>query len=193
MFKSKYLAYTEYTDEALMRLIADKNQAALEELYGRYGSRMYRYFLKALQFQTEKAADFTQDLFLKIIEQPRAFDPDRSFKTWIFTIAANMCRNEFRNTSNRSRAVWIMEDQWTEDHAPGIDSPVLGQYLEVALSKLDEGHRQCFLLRYQEEMSVKEISEMMQCPEGTVKSRLFYALRRLASILKMVKKDIYLL
>lgn len=187
------MQYQEYTDEALMRLITGKDQAALEELYGRYGSRMYRYFLKTLNFQTEKAADFTQDLFLKIIEKPGAFDPNRSFKTWIFTVAANMCRNEFRNSAHRSQAVLEIDDQLTEDHAPALDSPVLGSYIDVALGKLEEAHRQCFLLRYQEEMSIREISEMMQCPEGTVKSRIFYALRKLSDVLKMVKKDIYLL
>ena len=56
-----------------------------------------------------------------------------------------------------------------------------------AIDSLDEKHRQCFLLRHQQGCSIKEISEIIQCPEGTVKSRLHYALKHLSGKLRKVR------
>ena len=56
--------------------------------------------------------------------------------------------------------------------------------LDEALKHLSETHREVFVLRYQEELSIKEISEIMTCSEGTVKSRIFYALRKLSQRLQ---------
>lgn len=58
------------------------------------------------------------------------------------------------------------------------------KHLALALEQLDETQRQCFVLRYQEEMSLKEIADIQDCPEGTVKSRLFYTIKKLSGKLR---------
>ena len=61
-----------------------------------------------------------------------------------------------------------------------MDNEIFNQHLQEAINKLDERHRLCFILRYQEEKSVAEISDVLGCPLGTVKSRVHYALKKLA-------------
>jgi len=68
-----------------------------------------------------------------------------------------------------------------------LDRSLFTARLTDALEELEDIHRTCFILRYQEELSIKEISEVMDCPEGTVKSRLYYALRKLSDKLQVFR------
>jgi RNA polymerase sigma-70 factor, ECF subfamily len=65
-----------------------------------------------------------------------------------------------------------------------VDLQQFNASLQKALNQLEEAHREVFLLRYQQDFSIKEISETLQVPEGTVKSRLFYASKKLATMLQ---------
>ena len=89
------------SDEALMADIVRREERAFAVLYDRYSPRMYRFFMRMFWQDAEKSADFTQELFLKIIEKPHLFQPGRSFRTWIYTIAGNLCKNEFRRLKIR--------------------------------------------------------------------------------------------
>lgn len=83
-------------------------------MYDRYSPRMYRFFFRMLWRDAGKAEDFTQEIFLKIIEKPQLFDPERNFKTWIYTLASNLCKNEYRRPPPP-------EMSWEE--------PVLGRFI----------------------------------------------------------------
>jgi RNA polymerase sigma-70 factor, ECF subfamily len=171
------------SDEALMRQIAEGCEASFGELYDRYGVRMHRYFYRMLGQNAERADDFTQDLFLKLIEKRALYDPGRRFSTWLYTVAGNMVKNEYRRIS-RIPELPEFPEAFSENFSEDFDSQLFEQKLQVALDGLDEIQRQCFVLRYQEELSVKEIAEILDCPEGTVKSRLFYTLKKLAGKLR---------
>ena len=93
-----------------------------------------------------------------------------------------MCKNEYRRNS-RAKPTIDLDDSLKkiEPRAPGlIDQEIFNQHLQSAINKLDDKHRLCFILRYQEEKTVTEISEVLNCPPGTVKSRLHYTLKKLA-------------
>lgn len=167
------------SDEALMQAIARRDERAFAVLYDRYGPRMYRYFLRMLWRDAAKAEDFTQELFLKIIEKPHLYNPDRRFRTWIYTVASNLCKNEYRRPQLPD-TYFEQEDIWTEELPEMIDNQLFEQHLRSAIDQLSATHHQCFVLRYQEELSVAEIAEIVGCPEGTVKSRLHHALRQVA-------------
>lgn len=174
------------SDEALMQAIARRNEQAFAVLYDRYGPRMYRFFLRMLWGDAAKAEDFTQEVFLKIIEKPQLFNPERNFRTWIYVMASNLCKNEYR----RPRAAEVPLEQtdiWEEDLPEKLDKQLFEADLQASIARLSPAHRQCFVLRYQEELSVAEISEIMDCPEGTVKSRLHYALQQVSSQLEAWK------
>jgi len=80
--------------------------AAFDELYARYQKRLLYYFYRMLGNSNEKAGDFLQDIFMKIIERPNHFDASRRFRTWLFSVAHNMCKNEYRRLSIRKNVVW---------------------------------------------------------------------------------------
>lgn len=167
------------SDETLMRGIARHEERAFAALYDRYSPRMYRFFLRMLARDAAKAEDFTQELFLKIIEKPHLFNPDRNFRTWIYALAYNLCKNEYR----RNRPVETEADylEIIEENIPErIDNELFERDLRASIEQLSAAHHQCFVLRYQEELSVAEIAEIVGCPEGTVKSRLHHAIRQVA-------------
>lgn len=167
------------TDPALMQAIAQGDERAFAELYRRYGRRMYRFFYRMLRRDAGRAEDFTQELFLKIIERPQAYDPARAFPAWLYTVATNLCKNEYRRQSRSP----VELTEWFEEREAAfmpetIDGQLLDHQLRAAIDSLEEPHRQCFILRYQESLSVRDIADIVGCPEGTVKSRLHYALRQ---------------
>lgn len=181
--------YEKQSDAALMQQLAANNRDAFSEIYRRYGNRMYGYFYRMLGQNTLKAEDFCQELFLKVLEKNKQFDPAASLKTWLYTIAANMVKNEYRRLGRRPQLVPL--DQLSlraavEGGGIELDQKIFNQQLQSAILQLEPPHRTCFVLRYQEELSIKEISEIVGCPEGTVKSRIHYALRKLSKRLQAV-------
>ncbi len=175
-------------DSELMRLVRNKDQEAFTELYNRYSAKLYNFFLRMLDKDEAKAQDFTHDLFLTIIEQPERFDLQRRFDTWFFHLAYNMCKNEYRRMTVRSdyRRNAVTQEPFTSETAGhGHDRRVFTAALDAHLEKLDELHKSVFLLRYQQELPLYEISKILDCPEGTVKSRLFNAIRKLAVRLRV--------
>lgn len=172
-----------------MRAIGKLKPNAFDELYERYSERIFRYFLRMLSKNEDIANDFTQEIFLKVIESPNAYDSSRNFSTWFFSVAHNMCKNEYRKQSVRGNMVRL--DPHHEDIArlePGFenyDKEVFKHHLNRLLSQMDPEHKEVFILKIQEEMSIKEISVVMNCPEGTVKSRLHYTIKKLTAELSM--------
>jgi RNA polymerase sigma-70 factor, ECF subfamily len=179
--------YDSESDEKLMVLVAASgDERAFTELYRRYAQRLYRFFLRMLWGDNARAEDFCQEFFLKIIEKPKSFDPARSFSTWAFSVAANMCKNEYR----RRQVIQIghfpkIGVEGAYEFCPeALDQPLYEQRLQRAIDQLDLPHRQCFVLRYQEELSLKQVSEILDCPEGTVKSRTHHAVIKITKTLE---------
>lgn len=174
------------SDEQLMARVARGDQRAFSVVYDRHNAALYRYFHRMLWKDREKAEDFVQDFFMKIIKSPDAFDPKRKFSTWMYSVAHNMCKNEYRRMEIRQptdyeKAAGKAEGDHGDQFGHRIDRKAFMNRLTGELDQLDENHRTTFLLRYEENFSIREISEVLDCSEGTVKSRLFYTLRRLST------------
>lgn len=182
--------YSDSSDEDLMRLCAKGDSRAFNEIYERYSSRLLNYFYRMLWKDREKAEDFMQDLFTKIINKPELYNPERSFKTWLYSVANNMCKNEYKKQEVRKNTSTGLENHVVVGHTgeelvKGLDKQKFNEVLYHELDQMDEKHRSTFLMRYKDEMSIKEISEILEISEGTVKSRVFYTLKKLAPKLKM--------
>ena len=178
--------YASRSDEQLMALVGRGEIPAFDELYCRYGKRLLFYFYKMLAQDEPKAQDFLHDLFLKIVERPELFSPERKFSTWIFSVAHNMCKNEYRRV-RRHDTIDLEFDAMPvdpDDMIESIDREAFGAMLALELDALDEEQRTTFLLRYREQFSIREISDVLGCAEGTVKSRLYYTAKKLAARLK---------
>lgn len=165
-----------------MSFICHNKVEAFNELYSRYSKRMLYYFFRMLGSDKEKAQDFLQDLFLKVVEKPEMFNTKRKFSTWLFSVAHNMCKNEYRSQQVRK----VIDKTGNTETAMGsikevdIDLKDFTEKLYYALDEIDENHKTAFLLRHREGFSIKEIGEALGCPEGTVKSKLFYTIKKLS-------------
>lgn len=189
IFRNKY---KKFSDEKLMGCIQRGDTSAFNELYDRYSKRLLSYFFRELGGDQGKAQDFLQDVFLKIVEKPELFNAEKSFSTWIFTVAYNMCKNEYRRLAvreiveNNPDMDEVLQDCESEYHPSEkrVDQKAFEKALLTELDKLDDGHRTAFLLRHQQNLSIRKIGEVLGCSEGTVKSRLFYTTQKLAAKLK---------
>ena len=183
------IVYKTESDENLMRAMARGDKRAFDEIYTRYADSLKRYFKRMLWQDELKAEDFVHDIFAKLIRKPDYFDVSRSFKTWVFSVACNMCKNEYKKQSIRKGTSLDIEDHYSlSDTRVNVLNEVemnqFGVAYEEKLGQLKPEHREVFTLRHMDGLSIKEIAEIVQANEGTVKSRLFYATKQLAEKLK---------
>ena len=178
----------QLSDEELMKLLSKGNQKAFDEIYLRYSDVLFGYFMKMLARDKEKCEDMVHDLFAKIIRKPDYFNVNRSFRTWVFSVACNMCKNEYKRMSVRKHVSNDFEPTKTlqseSDTLKKVHESTFSESFYKALNALDEKHKNVFALRHFEGLSMKEIAETLEINEGTVKSRLFYATKTLAKELK---------
>ena len=177
-----------------MLYVSRGEEMAFEELYLRYSKRLMVYFSRMLNFNRVLAEDALQDLFMKIAEHPDKFDRNRSFKTWIFSVASNTCKNYYRHkqviTKTKEDLNFLKETQDENSFvklASKMDAQKFRQTLELLLNELPLEKKEAFILKYQEERSIEEIAFIQNCPEGSVKSRLHYTLKVLEEKLKLFK------
>ncbi|MCB9261191.1 MAG: RNA polymerase sigma factor [Flavobacteriales bacterium] len=169
-----------HTDESLMSFVQQGSSSALEELYKRYSKPLLVLIYRMLNGNEIAAQDLLHQVFLKIMEKPKKFDTTKKFKPWLFAVAANECRKSFRQatTENLSEvADWANADSQTARY----EQREFYHQLEIALNKLNYEMREVFVLKHQQQLSIKEIATVLEIPEGTVKSRLHYALKTLAT------------
>jgi RNA polymerase sigma-70 factor (ECF subfamily) len=180
--------YGKMTDNELMLGVLKRDPQAFSALYDRYAAGMVNFFYKRLGADEEKAQDFLHDLFCKVLQHPESFIQDKPFRPWLYTLAMNMCRNEYRSLKVREEyrmRAGLTEEGYTDEGFGAIDRKRFGKELAFRLELLPPAHREVFLLRYRDELSIPEIASVLDIPEGTVKSRLFHTLRTLASKLRV--------
>ena len=174
------------TDEQLMELFRlDKDgqgAIAFGHLYNRHAKRMVNYFYYSLWKDYDKAQDFLHDLFLKIIQNKDKFDNNNSFQAWIYRIASNMCKNEFRN--NKIKEKYQTHVLHTTTCVADNEQEVKSE-LQIYINSLKPEQRSLIILRFKFNLTVKEIADIYECPEGTIKSRLFYATKELSTKYKI--------
>lgn len=181
--------YKEMTDESLMIAISKGDKRAFNQIYERYSGPLLGYFMRLLWRDREKAEDFVHDIFAKIIRKPELFDPTRKFKTWIYSVANNMCKNEYKkqevrkNTTNGLDHTYAVKDLNANVLYEVSDNQFRDEF-NKSLEDLDDKHSEVFKLRHIDGLSIKEIAEVTGISNGTVKSRLFYATKYLAASLE---------
>ncbi len=181
--------YKTLSDEDLMIAVGKGDQRAFDEIYNRYSGPLLGYFIRMLWKDREKGEDFVHDIFAKIVRKPELFDPTRKFKTWVYSVANNMCKNEYKkqevrkNTSNGLDQHYAVSDA-NADVFSEVEDRFFKEEFDQSLDALDHKHSEVFKLRHIEGLSIKEIAEVLEISDGTVKSRLFYATKYLAASLK---------
>jgi RNA polymerase sigma-70 factor (ECF subfamily) len=169
------------------------DREALEELFGRYEKGLYGFIDRHVGGAADPA-DVYQEVVLRAIENLGRFNPKLSFRTWLFTLAANYCKNVLRSREQRGKfhmpsirrlgddsVVDIMES--APDASPGPDrraeNAEFVRALALELMNLPPLQREVFVLREFNGFSFKEIAAILKTPEATARSRMFLAVEYL--------------
>jgi RNA polymerase sigma-70 factor, ECF subfamily len=167
------------TDETLMQLLGKGNKAAFEILYERYFDKL-TWFAQQYTHDLHSAEDMVQDVFIKLIEHPERFDANKKFSTWVYSITGNRCKNLLRDTENRSHLLNSQSQaNQTESHSLH-DLELIKKEIRNEFKGMNEKEKSLFVLRFEHELPIKEIAEITQLPEGSVKSGIYYLLKKLA-------------
>lgn len=159
---------------------------AFDELFARYGQKIYNLFVRSLG-SSEIAKDLVQETFLRLIQARSRYRPDRSFASWLYTIAMNLLRDQYRRSKRQSR--W-MQDQGNAGEAAAAcdrDEASLSnapddsrlQAVMEAVQRLPQEQRQVILLAKYQGLSYKEIGEVLGISEAAAKQRAYRALKQL--------------
>ena len=179
--------YKKLSDAELMRRFQNDDSKAFEEIFNRYESRLLGFFISFLSNKQE-AEDLLHDFFIKIIEKKHLYNPQFALQPWLFKIASNQAKSYIKKLKR------LPLDEINSVELPefesGANRKLIQKNIRTALKELDDTHRITFILRHYNNLSVKEIAQILECKEGTVKSRLFTANQRLKSIL--IKQEITL-
>lgn len=183
------------TDGQVVQRHLDGEAAAFGALVDRYQTRLLN-FVHRTTGDRERAADLVQEVFIRVFRHLHRFDQGKKFSTWIYTIAANLAKNELRNRS-RSPLVPYPSSRVNgeasrpiefEDRSTRPDDLYHKRYLRDAVQRsvreLAHHHRTVFVLRELEGKSYAEISDITGCNLGTVKSRLNRARAIFARVIK---------
>ncbi len=178
----------EKEQQRLLAAIAHGDERAFAELYQRYGPFLFNYLLRLIHDQN-LAEDLLQDTFVAAWRGASAFRRQSLVKTWLLSIAHNKAVSWLRGHRTQS----LQEDPVLVDDSPGPESLSVinwrNEKLLWALDELSPNHRAVVELAFVHELPYSEIAAIMECPVGTVKSRMSYALRRLQHLLTGVELE----
>jgi len=184
------------TDEELIRRFQAGDEAAFEEIVYRYSDRLMNFAYRFV-LNREESEDIVQDTFLKVYQNRHAYREIAKFSTWIYTITGNLAKTVLRKRRNRKLFFFSKlgpEDKDmdfpSKDRKP--ENKIEGQFderiIQRAIKKLPEHFRTAIILRDIQELSYEEISNIINAPLGTVKSRINRARLRLQEELKHLKR-----
>jgi len=183
------------SDEQLMLNAGQGDKNAFDELVRRYSSRMVNVAYQVLG-DRELAEDVAQETFLRAYKSAARYRQISKFSTWLYTIALNLCRNELRRRKFKTYSLEGMAER-DEESKVRIDIPdektqpdrdlerkEAGTLVRQAVEKLPEKFKTPLVLRDIQELTYEEISEILDLPEGTVKSRINRGRLRVKEILR---------
>lgn len=183
------------SDRELMGRVLRRDTAAFEALFARYQGRLHRH-LTGMVRDSHAADDLTQEALLRVWTRAEQWTGSGSFRGWLFRIATNLALNHLR-TVRRQREQAIAEPPWLaeddEVNAPAwlVDAAALGpdavcelveqeERIRRLVEALPASKREVLYLVREQELELREVAARLGIPEGTVKSRLHYATKRLA-------------
>lgn len=168
------------SDEELVRLyVKTQRNPYFEALYTRYCDKVYR---KCLSFtkNSERAEDFTHDIFIRVVTKLSGFREQAKFSTWLYSVTYNYCMDQLR--SPRQKEVYSDEPYegvglYDDDDAEMAEMEA--QRLNKALDHLTSDERGLLMMKYQDDISIRDIADVQKVTESAVKMRLMRAKEKL--------------
>ena len=178
----------ETPDEVLIAQIAQGDEQAFLTLYDRYSQPIYNYILRLIHHPRD-AEDLLQETFLAVWQSSRRFRGKSSAKTWMYRIAHNQTVSRLRQRQKLDQVASPPEELDIPDAGHQPEAALIADWqnaqLQAALEQLSSKHRAVVELTFVNGFAYKEISEIMQIPVGTVKSRMSYALKFLSAAVNL--------
>jgi RNA polymerase sigma-70 factor (ECF subfamily) len=173
------------SDEILVERIAAGNKLAMQALFARHRTSVYRWLLRFVSNET-LAEDLLSEVFLDVWRQAARFECRSSVSTWLLSIARHKALS-----ARRRRTDAELDEKIEATVADPADDPEVAlqeknrdELLRRALTRLSPEHRQVIDLVYYHEKSVDEVARILDVPPATVKTRMFYARKKLAELVK---------
>jgi RNA polymerase sigma-70 factor (ECF subfamily) len=165
-------------DGELVVRVRQGDLEALGDLYDRYRTQVFRTAL-AITRNRETAEDILQEVFLKLYRYAERIDTSLSLGPWLYRVTANLC---YTNISRQKRWLAVLEDAIENVVAPTsrtcperhCERDELQSVIQHAIDLLSPNQKIVIVLHYLGDLSLKEIAAILEVPEGTVKSRLYY-------------------
>jgi RNA polymerase sigma-70 factor (ECF subfamily) len=187
------------SDADLVRAAQKGDMVAFEEMVARHRDKIYARAYSMMRNEDE-ALDLSQEAWVKGWQRLVQFQGDSSFVTWMTRIVINLCLDQLRKQKRqRAESIEMLDEDGggVERYMPvtnvnptaGLERVELRKRIDRALAQLSAEHRAVLVLHEFEELEYKEIAKRMSCSIGTVMSRLFYARRRMASLLAGLKRE----
>jgi RNA polymerase sigma-70 factor, ECF subfamily len=175
------------SDDDLVQAAAGGDDAAFSELMRRHRQWVCA-LMRAFVHDPEQAEDLAQEAFCRVYRYAGDYTAQGSFVPWLKRIAANLAKDELRK-QRKATLVSLTEIEETlvsdkrSDPMAALASGVMREELRAAIQRLPDEQRLALVMHYFGDMSLPDIAWAMQCPVGTIKSRLFYGLRRVRETL----------
>lgn len=189
----------EPSDDVLVRRAQKGSMEAFEVLVFRHRDKIYARAFSMMRNEDE-AVDLSQEAWVKGWQRLTQFQGESSFVTWMTRIVINLCLDQLRKQKRqRAESIEQLEEDLggVERQMPtvainptaGLERSELRRRIDEALAKLSYEHRTVLILHEFEDLEYKEIAKRMECSIGTVMSRLFYARRKMASLMASYKRE----
>jgi RNA polymerase sigma-70 factor, ECF subfamily len=177
-------AAVQTSDEALVQLIASGDKKALQILFARHNVRVFRFIVRFLGDEST-AEDLVSEVFFDVWRQADRFESRSQVSTWLMAIARNKALSVLRRRTTEELDEEVAE--FIEDPA---DNPEVTMHktqrsaiLQDCLAQLSPAHREIVDLVYYHEKSIDEVAEIIGVPQNTVKTRMFYARKRIGELM----------
>ncbi|HLQ92079.1 MAG TPA: sigma-70 family RNA polymerase sigma factor [Xanthobacteraceae bacterium] len=174
----------ETTDEALIASIAQGDKRALQTLYGRHNVRVYRFALRFLNDEA-LAEDMVSEVFFDVWRQAERFEARSKVSTWLLAMARNKALSVLRRRSTEE-----LDEEVAEFIEDPSDNPEVSMQkkqqtslLQECLTQLSPAHREIVDLVYYHGKTIDEVVEIIGVPVNTVKTRMFYARKRIGELI----------
>jgi len=178
------------SDKDLIARIAGQDQQAIEVLFARYQVRVFRFIQRRVRSEAV-AEELTNEVFMEVWRSAARFEGRSSLSSWMLGIAHNKAVSMLRKRRDdelEDDAALAIEDD-ADDPEVTAQKTDKGALLRACLDRLSDDHKTIVDLVYYQEMSIAEVAEIVGIPENTVKTRMFYARKKLSEFLKEAGVD----
>jgi RNA polymerase sigma-70 factor, ECF subfamily len=177
------------SDEALIRQVAQRDQSAMRALYARHRVALYRWLLR-LAHDKGVAEDLLSEVFLDVWRRAASFEGRSSVSTWLLAIARNKALSARRRRThaelNEESASNVPDS--ADDPEVALQKKNRAELLRQSIDRLSPEHREVIDLVYYHGKAVTEVAEIVGINEATVKTRMFYARKRLAELVTAAQR-----